>query len=557
MRFAFVRLLTEMRSTLACRRGQVALIFAFAVTMLFIAIGMGIDLWQAYATKARLQSALDATALAIASTDRTQCVSGGPTSCLQLRLNDYFNANYPASALGTPGLPPGTPGPATPTMGPTVACDGSALLNVVNVCGSAWVPTTFMRIIGVNTLSVTTVGQAKAAWPYINFYLLLDSSPSMAIAASTAGIATMVTNTMAQCDSPPACANGTVYPGTCSNSTCGCGFACHETSPASDSSCPLPWSAATTYVSGNYVWSGGTAYTAKNVANNTNHAPPNSTYWTSAGTSCSVPGLGNAGGIDNYQLSKNLGVTLRIDNLRTAASDLMTKAQSTETTNGIANEYGMAIYTFDNYFNDGVAPHGPVIQALTTDLTTAATNANNIQLLTMYNNNHLVSGDSNHDADSNFTAALNGINGIMPNPGQGTASPGDTPKEVLFFVTDGLEDESVGSCVPVAGEVTCSNSNTRQYSPIDPSLCTTIKNRGILIAVLYTQYLPLPTNGWYNTYVSPFLPQPSPPGVDAIGTALQSCASPGLYTEVLTGGDISAALQNLFVLAVNAVFLSQ
>jgi Flp pilus assembly protein TadG len=497
MRFAVVRLLAEMRSMLACQRGQVMLIFAFAATMLIIAVGMGIDLWQAYVVKARLQSAVDAAALAIASTDRTQYT----TAELQARVQSYVTANYPASTLGTPG---------TPTMGPTLACDGGAVINIVNVCDTATVPTTFMRIVGIDTLSVSTVGQAKAAWPFIDFYLLLDSSPSMAIAATQAGINTMVANTQQQCDSPP---NG--------GPTCGCGFACHETHPNLDTHC-------------------GTVVQGCGLAGLANKNPANVVDNT----------------IDNYKLSQNLGVKLRIDNLRTAAADLMTTAQTTETTNGIANEYRMAIYTFDVRFNNGVAPAGPVIQSLTSDLATAATNASNIQLLTMYNNNHLVSGDSNNDADSNFTSALTGINAIMPAPGQGTTSPGDTPKEVLFFVTDGLEDQAVGSCSPVAGSVTCSNGNKRRYSPIDPTLCTTIKNRGILIAVLYTEYLPLPTNGWYNTYVKPFQPQPSPPGVDQIAVALQSCASPGLYTEVLTGGDISGALKQLFILAVNAVFLS-
>ena len=49
--------------------------------------------------------------------------------------------------------------------------------------------------------------------------------------------------------------------------------------------------------------------------------------------------------------------------------------------------------------------------------------------------------------------------------------------------------------------------------------CTTIKKRGIRIAVLYTEYLPLPTNSWYNTYIAPFQPN--------IGATLQACASPG------------------------------
>ena len=75
MRLAVVRLLTEMRSMLACRRGAVAIIFAFAATILVLAIGMGVDMWQAYAMKARLQSALDAAALAIASPYPVPCTT--------------------------------------------------------------------------------------------------------------------------------------------------------------------------------------------------------------------------------------------------------------------------------------------------------------------------------------------------------------------------------------------------------------------------------------------------------------------------------------------------
>jgi hypothetical protein len=42
-----------------------------------------------------------------------------------------------------------------------------------------------------------------------------------------------------------------------------------------------------------------------------------------------------------------------------------------------------------------------------------------------------------------------------------------------------------------------------------------------------------------------------------IGTTLQSCASPGLYFQVETGGDISGALANLFQLAVQSAYLSK
>jgi len=546
MRFANVRLLIAMRSTLGCRRGQVVVIFAFAVTMLVIALGMGIDLWQGFVIKARLQSAVDAAALAIASTDRTQYT----VAQLNTRTLNYINTNYPASALGELCSAPGS----------SIACPPNPLYygatpNIINVTYAASVPTAFMRIIGYNNMQVTATGQAQAAWPYINFYLLLDSSPSMAIAATGAGVTTMVNNTAAQG---------------------GCGFACHEANPAGEN-----------------------------------------------------PALGNPGGIDNYQLARNLGVQLRIDLLKQAAANLMTTAQTTEDNNSIVNEYQMAIYTFDVGFN--------TIQTLTPNLATAAASANNIQLLEVWDNNvklnpvlvttgnttsgsktvsnlasttgiatgqvvfgNGIAGSStvssksgatvtlnnaatatatgvtvtfgtttnNSDADTNYTNAMTQINTIMPNPGQGTQSPGDTPKEIMFFVTDGVEDETVAGCTTSGNSganspyVICSGN--RQQSAMDPSYCTTIKNRGILIAVLYTEYDALPTNTWYMNNVSAYNQPPPPQSPDlsadhstGIATQLFNCASPGLYTKVATGGDISAALNQLFITAVNSVFLSQ
>jgi hypothetical protein len=128
---------------------------------------------------------------------------------------------------------------------------------------------------------------------------------------------------------------------------------------------------------------------------------------------------------------------------------------------------------------------------------------------------------------------MSNMNGILPNPGTGAAN--DKPQEVMIFVTDGVEDENV--------------NGKRQQSLMDPGWCTIIKNRGIRIAVLYTTYLPLPTNSWYNTYIAPFQAQ--------IGPTLKSCASPGLYFEVNTDQDISAAMSALFQNAVQTAYLNR
>ena len=52
------------------------------------------------------------------------------------------------------------------------------------------------------------------------------------------------------------------------------------------------------------------------------------------------------------------------------------------------------------------------------------------------------------------------------------------------------------------------------------------------------QYLPLTTNQWYMTYISPFQSQ--------IDANMQSCASPGLYFKVNVDGDISAQARRVF-----------
>jgi len=124
---------------------------------------------------------------------------------------------------------------------------------------------------------------------------------------------------------------------------------------------------------------------------------------------------------------------------------------------------------------------------------------------------------------------------------------------VLFLVTDGVEDKLVSTCNTSATCVGTSNLATangklRQQYMMDTSWCSTIKNRGIRIAVLYTVYYPLSTNSWYNTYISPFESQ--------IGTTLQSCASPGLYFQVSTGGDVSAAMKALFESTTQLAYIS-
>jgi hypothetical protein len=378
--------------------------------------------------------------------------------------------------------------------------------------------TFFASILGMSTITLKGGSTATGGLPpNIDFYLLLDDSPSMAIAATTAGINTMVANTQGQCDSAP-------YGG----SSCGCAFGCHETNPGGES---------------HYIKTG-TGSPLCTASNNYKY--------------CSLSGTGNPSGEDNYALARALGVTLRIDLLNQAAQNLMGTALATEKGNNAS--YRAAIYTFDYQVS--------TLQALTSNLTTAQSSAANLGMLEVYSNNWLTSSNDNNDADTDFDTAMKSINTTMPNPGSGTNNNGDTPQEILFIVTDGVDDASLSKSVSPAAvygnlssgppfrlqsTVNPLNSSGKEVMPPKQSpaqtqdYCTLIKNRGIRIAILYTEYLALPSNGWYNSHVSPFQ--------NNIGPQLQACASPNLYSVVTTDGDISAALQQLFNAAVESAYL--
>ena len=175
--------------------------------------------------------------------------------------------------------------------------------------------------------------------------------------------------------------------------------------------------------------------------------------------------------------------------MNTATQNLMTTAQSTESQNHAAKR--AASSTMDYNFT--------TLQTLTSDLTTAQTSAANIASPIVYNNNCLTKTNCNNDEDSALDQGLSKVNTAMPAPGGGTNNAGDSPQEVLFIVSDGLVDENVASGGNCGSSTrTCAGINTLA------NWCTTIKNRGIRIAFLYTTYYPLTTNAFYNSYISSF-----------------------------------------------------
>jgi Flp pilus assembly protein TadG len=416
------------------RKGNVAIIFAFSLMPIALLTGMGIDYTAATQKKAMLDAAADAAALAAVTPTMMAKPSSNSVTAAQNMFNSQV-ASIPSLNYASANL--------------TVNAVDNGLKRTVTVNYTASSKNSFAGVLGQAAWALSGTSQAAASVaPNIDFYLLLDNSPSMAIAATTAGINTMVSNTSSQG---------------------GCAFACHESNPGADN-------------------------------------------------------LGNPGGVDNYQLAKNLGVVTRIQNLNAATQQLMDTA--TTMMQNYKSTYRMAIYTF----NTGGLN---TITARTSSLSTAKSLAAGIDVLKVYKNNWLTSSASNSDEDTDFEAAMSGINGVMPAPGTGMA--GSTPQEVLFIASDGVDDSNSGG--------------GRHQALFDTSYCTTVKNRGIRIAVLYTTYYPLPTNNWYTTYIAPFQPQ--------IHSNMQSCASPGLFFEVNTDQNIADAMAELFQQAVATARLTQ
>lgn len=418
------------------RSGNIAVLFTLALLPILSAVGCAVDYSRATQYRSKLQAAIDAASVGSVGKKSPAYIAAGSMSAdgpIPAGVTDATNI-FDGNMSGVDGY-------TLNSMTPVVTKTGSIITSTVTF--SANVPTMFLGVMGKSTMTVTGSSTSVTSMPlYIDFYLLMDNSPSMGVGATPADVATMVANTSDKC-----------------------AFACHDL----------------------------------NNANN------------------------------YYNLAKALGVKTRIDVLRTATQQLMDTAAATQT---YSNQFRMAIYDF------GASAGSAGLRALfslSSSLSSAKTAAGNIDLMTVNGQNQ------NNDQDTQYTNIFPAINSAISAPGAGTSS---APLKYLFFVSDGVADEYNTSCLkPKSGQ--------RCQSPINPALCTTIKNRGVKIAVLYTTYLALPTNAWYNSWIAPFNAGPYGPSPNSeIALNMESCASPGLYFEVSPTQGISEAMTALFQKAI-------
>jgi Flp pilus assembly protein TadG len=419
------------------RSGNFGILTALLIAPLLTVAGIAIDFSNALRVKAELSGAADVAALGSISEQSPAVIAAisqnttGQIKAAEDAALKLFKGNWKQN---NPGLDVVATATVTRTGGNFVA--------VINY--SATVNTMFLGMVGKPIIPVSGTATASfAAAKFQRFYMLLDNSPSMGVAATQQGIDTLVNNI-------------------------GCAFACH---------------------------------------------------------------IDNNGVIDynsNYYKARQLGVTIRIDVVASAVASLMDTATSKRR---YATQFGMGIYSFGAKAESmGLSE----IQTPTTDLVRAKQSAANVGLMSIPYNNY------NDDQQTSFDSTFSDLSKKMG--AQGSGSSAADPEKILYFVSDGLGD----SYKPTG--CTKALSGNRCQEPIDTKVCKAIKDKGIRIAVLYTSYLPLPTNWWYNQWIAPFQSE--------IPQKMKDCASPDLFFEVSPTQGISDAMNALFLKVINAPTLN-
>ncbi len=512
------------------RRGNIAVTTALAALPILTAIGCVIDFSLASMVKTKLLESADAATLAtvsnnsptVANAKAGTSVSGGSAYAL-----NFFNAgaNQTISSFNLN---------VTPTA--TVTMSGSTV--TAKLAFSGTVPTYFLGLIGYKTIPIS--GSSTSSFtlnPYIDFYLMLDVSGSMGMPSTTAEQARL------QAVNPD---NMGLYP-------TGCTFACHF---AAQGGCgnqgPIPSVGSTTnpspggYCQGFIISRLGTTRTTYSSGNNSNNG--NTVNWSNTQvSSCPTPGTTSC-------------IQLRLDAVGYAVTQLLSTAATTESNDGISNQFRVGLFPFiQNLCYSAAGNSNSCSVGLTTSLTgsTITTMASELaNLLDTGQNSTLGSGGTH------FENALNTINSsVVANPaGTGTAAK---PLPYLFIITDGSQDYqtqwnggwgsqnwSSNATVPFQNSSTTIPPN----SVTSTDYCTTMKNRGITIAVLYIPYQTIQNansgfasneDGYANSNIANISP------------ALKACASPNFFYTANTPADIQTALLEMFQQAVNTAHISQ
>ena len=227
------------------------------------------------------------------------------------------------------------------------------------------------------------------------------------------------------------------------------------------------------------------------------------------GEACAFACHWSSAGNDFLALARSNGVKLRMDVLRSAVGNLITNIAALNK----QGAFRLGLSTFNKSFS--------VIYETSSSISGAATALAKIA--------PDINDCSNNCPETYFANALTSLGPVVGVSGNGATQA--TSQKFLFIVTDGLVDQY--------------SSSNRQIGPVNPSNCAALKAAGVTILTLYTPYLPLTNNAFYNTYVAPIQSQIAP--------HLQACASsPSLAYEADNAADVDARLQTMLAAVIQS-----
>ena len=239
-------------------------------------------------------------------------------------------------------------------------------------------------------------------------------------------------------------------------------------------------------------------------------------------------------GTDYYALAKNNGVTMRIDSVRNAVKQVIQVAQQQAAKS--TNQFRFTVYTFGNKMT---AQGLTTVVNASTNLPGAITASNAIDLMT------IDFPGQNNDMGTDFSKMLTSLSAAVP--AQGSGSSWSTSNKIVFFISDGVNDSQMSLCNQLM------SGSSRCQEPLDKTNCNSLKSNGVTLATIYTTYLAVTNNSWYNTYVGPYNPGPYSPSTNSqIAKGMQDCATSGYYQEVGPNDSLSNAISALFMKAIAA-----
>jgi Flp pilus assembly protein TadG len=543
------------------KSGNVAMIFAIVCIPVVSAAGCAIDYSMATRMKAKLQSAADAASVAAVSLK-----SPGYTQAASMTGNGTVSAAVTDADLVFDGnmSPIPTTSYSNLTRTSLVTKTGVQLTSTVQF--SAQVPVTFMKVLGYQSLSISGTSSSSASLPpYLDFYLALDVSGSMGLPSTTGEAGRL------QALNPD---NFVQYP-------TGCTLACHfqplksacvdppVTAPAAPPKNPpttttsytqqyntnnacmgYAYSRVSPTALASLINSAATAQYPKQVPGlpvqmlsglpNSLNTDPN--FGLPAVSSCPTAGSANC-----IQLRLDaVGFALNATQSANGVSGLLELAQNKEAATGVPNEFRIGLYPF---ITDVDASYAPLTASINGSSSTSGTinyAAKNLasELDTNMNSN-LGSGGTHIDN------SLNSINNLIASVGNGSSSTNTQP--YVFLVTDGAQDNQYKD-VPNgswhgSNWATVLNDTANTY----PNICQKLKNRGIIVSVLYIPYQTIsPVNTSFANDEDDHANWNIPNIANTTNTSgLQTCASPpdagGTYFYTAnTPADIQASLNAMF-----------